>query len=42
MRSTGLAMIGARTGDRVIFLGAPGPADATLAAEVAAFYRGLR
>jgi ubiquinone/menaquinone biosynthesis C-methylase UbiE len=36
MRSTGLAMIGARTGDRVIFLGAPGPADATLAAEVAA------
>jgi ubiquinone/menaquinone biosynthesis C-methylase UbiE len=35
MMSTAFAMVGARTGDHVVFLGVPGPTDAGLAAEVA-------
>jgi SAM-dependent methyltransferase len=35
MMSTGFAMVGARAGDRVLFLGASGTTEAALAAEVA-------
>jgi len=36
MMSTGFAMVGARAGDRVLVLGAPGKEEAALAAEIAA------
>jgi ubiquinone/menaquinone biosynthesis C-methylase UbiE len=35
MMSTGVAMVGARAGDRVLVLGAPGTVEAALAAEIA-------
>lgn len=35
MKSTAFAMVGARSGDKVVVLGAPGSTDAALAAEIA-------